>query len=507
MEKTRRPCAWPGMVAAALGAMWLALFPLWQDGSFSRITRAKWQGMLILCAVTAAAVIVTLVILALRGELGRNVRFHPAQALMLAYFAWVALSAFQGAYAQALNSSNQRAALMGAIRHEGLLTQLCYGAIFLMMSLFRPKMKWLLRAVAASLMIFFTVTLMQYAGFNPLGLFPAGRSVRTNYEFQGTIGNIDMISGYLCLAVPLLLSGFVLRRHADPILLLAGLCGVMDQLLIGVQSGLIALALEMGLLAVFLLTRPRRRWRVIFIYGGVLVLTGLRLLLGLPWLEGTAEIAFPWQPSGMKLGLAAAGLVLMALSLLVRRHPGRPVSARMTALLAAVFILACLGIIAVAPLQEGSGLWELQQIMRGNPQDSYGSYRLGVWRHTLSMARENLLFGTGPDTFLYTLRDHLRQAGETLPETFDNPHNEYLAILSNNGLPALLFYLGAMGSLLVSCLRRRAPEAMMLLCAVGCFLLQGMFSFSICLVSPMFWAVCGMASAWCGKSPRPAEAA
>ena len=51
MEKTRRPCVWPGMVAAALGAMWLALFPLWQDGSFSRITRAKWQGTLILCAV------------------------------------------------------------------------------------------------------------------------------------------------------------------------------------------------------------------------------------------------------------------------------------------------------------------------------------------------------------------------------------------------------------------------------------------------------------------------
>ena len=59
--------------------------------------------------------------------------------------------------------------------------------------------------------------------------------------------------------------------------------------------------------------------------------------------------------------------------------------------------------------------------------------------------------------------------------------------------------------LLVSCLRRRAPEAMMLLCAVGCFLLQGMFSFSICLVSPMFWAVCGMASAWCAQTPRPEE--
>ncbi|MGN0971033.1 MAG: O-antigen ligase family protein [Aristaeellaceae bacterium] len=505
MEQSRRPCVWPGMVAAALGALWLALFPLWQDGSFSRITRAKWQGMLILCAATAVVAIAALVILALRRELGRSIRFHPIQVLVLAYFAFVALSAFRGAYAQVLNSSGQRAALMGAIRHEGLMTQLCYGAIFLMMSLFRPKMKWLLRAVAVSLMIFFTVTLLQYAGFNPLGLFPAGRSVRTNYEFQGTIGNIDMISGYLCLMVPLLLSAFVLQRQADGWLLLGGLCGVMDQLLIGVQSGLIALALEMGLLAVFLLTRPRRRWRIVLIYGGVLLLAGVRLLLGLPWLEGTEAIAFPWQPSRMKLGLLAAGALLMALSPLLRRHPGRLVSGRVTAVLAIAFILACLGLIAVAPLQEGSGLWELQQVMRGNPQDSYGSYRLGVWRHTLSMARENLLFGTGPDTFLYALRDHLARVGETLPETFDNPHNEYLAILSNNGLPALLCYLAAMGTLLVSCLRRRAPEALALLCALCCFLLQGMFSFSICLVSPMFWAVCGMACAWCGKAPRPAD--
>ncbi|MGN0745314.1 MAG: O-antigen ligase family protein [Aristaeellaceae bacterium] len=505
MEKSRRPCAWPGAVAAALGAMWLALFPLWQDGSFSHITRAKWQGMLILCAVTAVAVVAMLVILALRRELGQSILFHPVQALVLIYFAWVTLSAFLGAYAQTLNSNGQRATLMGAIRYEGLLTQLCYLAIFLLMSLFRPRMKWLLRAAATALMVLFAVTLLQYAGYNPLGLFPLGRSVRTNYEFQGTIGNIDMISGYMCLTVPLLLSAFVLLRRADAWLLLAGLCGVMDLLLIGVQSGLIALALAMGLLAVFLLTRPRRRWRIVLIYGGVLVLAGVRLMLGLPWLEGTENIVFPWQPSPIKTGLIAAGVLLMALSPLLRCHPGRRVSARMTAVLAIAFILLCLTGVAMAPLQEGGGLWEIQQVLRGNIQDSYGAYRVGVWRHTLTMAREHLIFGTGPDTFLYALKDRLAQVGETLPETFDNPHNEYLAILSNNGLPALLCYLAAMGTLLVSCLRRRAPEALILLCALCCYLLQGVFSFSICLVAPMFWAECGMACAWCGRTPRPAD--
>ena len=38
-----------------------------------------------------------------------------------------------------------------------------------------------------------------------------------------------------------------------------------------------------------------------------------------------------------------------------------------------------------------------------------------------------------------------------------------------------------------------------LLLAVLCYLVQGMFTFSICLVSPMFWAVMGMAAALYGK--------
>ncbi|MGN0777935.1 MAG: O-antigen ligase family protein [Aristaeellaceae bacterium] len=500
METTSSSRDWPGVVATVLGTVWLALFPLWQDGSFSRITRAKWQGMLLLFAVTAAVVAVMVVVLAVRGHLTRTIRFHPVQGLVLAYFAWVTVSAFFGSYAGTVNSQGQRAVFMGAIRYEGLVTQLIYGGIFLLMSLVRPQMTWLLRAVAVAMMLFFAVTLMQYAGANPLGLFPAGRSVRTNYEFQGTMGNIDMVSGYLNLTVPMLLGGFVLLRRADPLLLAAGLCGVMDLLLIGVQSGLIALALAMGLLAVLFLLRPRCRWRVLLIAGGMLVLLGVRMMLGLPWLEGTADIVFPFQPSGLTWGMVAAGAVCMGLSPVVCRHPGKAVSVGLTAVLAVVCIAAGLAVIAAAPLTAG-GLWELQQLLLGNAQDSFGSYRLGVWRHTLAIARENLLFGTGPDTFLYALRDRLTQLGQTLPETFDNPHNLYLAILSGNGLPALLCFLLAIGTLLTACLRRRTPETVLLLCGLVCYLMQGMFTFSICLISPMFWAVCGMACAWCGRAP------
>ncbi len=491
---------WPGWVAGALGALWLGLFPLWQDGSFSHITRAKWVGALILCGVTAAAALVSLAVLLIRRQ-GRGwLRHHPARGLALAYLAWVALSACLGSYAGSLNSRAEMTVWMGAIRYEGLLTQLCYITIFLGMSVMRPRLAWVLRAAAAGIILLFAVTMLQYAGLNPLGLYPGSRSIRTNYEFQGTIGNIDMVNGYLCLAVPLTLGGFLLGRRADPLLLAGGLLGLMDILLMEVQAGVAAMLVMLGLLALLMLLRPETRSRGMTVLGGMAVCVAVRRLLALPWLDGTENIVFPYyftKPRGL---LLACGPLCWLAAGWLRRHPGGALSVRRTAALALAVLLVCVAAVYALPMPEG-GLAELQQVLRGHAQDSYGSYRLGIWRNTLLMARENLLFGTGPDTFLYAMGDCLKEAGITYPETFDNPHNEFLGILSNSGLPALAMYLTMLGSIAAACVRCRRPEALVLLGAILCYMTQGMFSFSICLVTPMFWAVCGMACAVSAKEP------
>lgn len=499
--ETGRSLRWPGWVAGVLGVLWMGLFPLWQDGSFSHITRAKWLGALILCGVTAAAVLVSLTVLLLRRQGRGQLERHPAQWLALAYLGWVALSALWGSYAGCLNSRAEQTVWMGAIRYEGLLTQLCYIVIFLCMSLMRPRLTWVTRAAAAGILLMMTVTLLQYAGQNPLGLYPGGRSIRTNYEFQGTIGNIDMVNGYLCLAVPLTLGGFVLGRRADPLLLAGGCLGLMDIFLMEVQAGVVAVLVMIGLLVLLMLLRPETRSRGMVVLGCAAVCVALRKLLALPWLDGTENIVFPYYATKPKALLLACGLLCWLAAAWLRRHPGKALSPRRTAALVLAVILVCGAAVYALPMPEG-GLGELQQLLRGNAQDSYGSYRLGIWRNTLLMARKNLLFGTGPDTFLYAMGDHLREAGVTYPETFDNPHNEYLAILSNNGLPALLMYLALLGSIAVQCLRhRRRTEALTLLGALTCYAAQGMFSFSICLVTPMFWAVCGMACAFSAKEP------
>ena len=109
-----------------------------------------------------------------------------------------------------------------------------------------------------------------------------------------------------------------------------------------------------------------------------------------------------------------------------------------------------------------------------------------------------LLTGTGADTFAmrfsaYQNRYELAHPDSALvAEDYDSPHCEYLALLVNNGIPALLCFL--------------------VLVAAGCFGIpvwrdgvlgygmQAFLSFSVCILAPMFWVVLGLSLA---RPPDP----
>ena len=491
LEKNKRS-PWPAWLTAVLGMLWLGLFPLWHDGSYTRITRAKWLAMLFLTGVTAAAVASAVIILLFRRR-RKLIRLHPAQALGLAYLGWVALSAVFGSMADRLNNQSQLAVIWGAVRYEGLLAQSCYVSLFLLMSLLPVRIRAVMRAAAAAVILYAGIVALQYADTNPFSLFPPGLNTLTTPEFQGTIGNIDMVSGWLCLVMPALLGAYALGCGGW--LCLAGGCtGMLMQLMMEVQSGLIVTVATLAVLGLMFLLRPQSRSRILLIMGAAILLVGFRLLLGLPWYDGVSQLTFPHAPVWWKLLALGLGPGFMLLSLFVRKHPGRAIPGQWVAVAAGIGLAAVLAAIWFLPLPEGNGLWELQEILHGRAQDSFGSERLGVWRMTLDMSRSDLLFGTGPDTFYYALHTYMEQTGQRLVQTFDNPHNMLLAILSGSGLPALGLFLAMLAVTTRSALRASARETWMpaLLLGSGGYLLQGLFTFSICLVSPMFWVMLGM---------------
>ncbi len=117
----------PSTIAAVL---WLAVFPFFQKGSYAHITKDKWEAMLLL---TCASVLLTVAALLFCKEEalfqpprdGKHtlLRYLP-QLLCLLYFLWVALSAAFGSAHDQINSNGQSVVLMGAVRYEGLITQI-----------------------------------------------------------------------------------------------------------------------------------------------------------------------------------------------------------------------------------------------------------------------------------------------------------------------------------------------------------------------------------------------
>ena len=489
---TEKQGRWPEWVTTVLGMLWLALFPLWQDGSYSRITRSKWLGMLLLTGVTVVACGHMLATLASRGEWRRHIRLTWLHAAAAAYFALVALSAVYGSWADYNNDDGRLAVIWGAKRYEGLITQGCYGLIFLCMSLTRVRLRPLLDAAAYALLAYGAMVWLQYHDVNVLELFPVGTSIHTNYEFQGPIGNIDMVVGYLSIVMAALLGGFAWLERPRWLWLAAGLAGVLLTLMTEVQCGVIMLAALLFALLLLALRHPDGRWRTLLILSGTLAMVSIWLTTGMPWLHEVEELCFVFD--WWRLLPLLAGVLLMVAALPLRRRPGPALGWRWIMAIAVGLVVAALLAVYLLPFPAGSSLWEMQEILHGRAEDAYGSERIGIWRLTLEMNRGNRLWGTGPDTFLYAMDDYLWRTGQSLVQHFDNPHNLVLGVMSNSGLPAMALFLVLTAGALLCGLRRSERDRAVLpwTLAVLCYLVQGMFTFSICLVTPMFFAALGM---------------
>ena len=439
-----------GMTVAA--CLWLGLFPLLQGGTYASITRDKWTIMLALTVFTLICLLADAVCRKRSGEelfpvpRGGGRAFPVPLVTAGLLLLWTVLSC--------LFSENGPSVwwLGESARREGLLTQLCYLLLFFCFYLSRVRLKPVLLSAAAGVTVFFVIVMLQRAGLNPLGLYPAGRGYIHGHEFQGTIGNIDMGVGYLLLLSGLFLYGLlqpVLDRSAgrEPFPALSSPAGRKKAAFLAVCF--LALALS-----VFLIITMDVQFGVISL-SVLLFLTVLRLL---------------------------------------------PKKARLAAfvLLLAVFLLA----VWFWPDQgPHGGVWELHEILHGRTQLSFGSNRLAVWKYSLGLASERLLLGGGSGTFAARFNAYIAdhglviprsQDGISLPDYFDNPHNEYIAQLTDHGLPAMLLFITL---ILLSLFRRREGLLPLLApcsAAVLCYAVQAFFSFSVAIVDPMFWVLLGL---------------
>lgn len=351
----------------------------------------------------------------------RLLRVTPLRLCAAAYLLFSMISALLSPYGAQT--------LLGGPRRDGLLTLALYALCGLALSGTLRADSLLPVCTAVFALLCDALALAQLAGFNPLGLYPAGLGywdgdIAYPGFYAGTAGNIDFTAFLLALSVAVL-SAAALRERRDG--------------------------------------RPVRR----LLYVPAVFLTLWTLLrLG---------VASAWA------GLAFAAMWSPALLVPSRRRAMLLLSCALTA--AALVLLS---------LYSGNNrtLTQAALALRGAWDGSYGSGRAAIWRDCLPLVREYPVFGGGPDTlhlrgvepFTWTLD------GVPVPADITAAHNEYLNILVNQGALALLAYLGLLGGALLRCFRR-AGEPRMAVCgaALLCYAAMAFFSISTCITAPYVW--------------------
>ena len=451
--------------------------------------------------------------------------------------------------------------IFGSARHEGTLTIAIYGLTFIFVSrYYRPH---LLHAAifGGSVIVFDVVSLLQAAGMNPFGLYPDGlswadRNVKYNGEFIGTIGNADLVSAFLCVAIPLtaVMGVFLILSakketacHKE-----VGSDGENGSTETEIECMGLGASIEgSGTLPVSIADKifiKKNVGKKLMIVTGIICLTAsvlsLALIAVIKVTAGLLAMAF--------VGLIAAPMAAYIFSDVKKRK-------MIAAYLAALVLAGCAaGAFICADNSLPGTAGELHEMMHGNIDDRFGTGRVYIYRNVLERVPSHLLLGTGPDTIghmdIAPFQRYDAKRGVMVTARIDVAHNEFLNVLACQGVLALgaylAFALGVMAAALlgmINCaaalrgargssrgaqkdnnsaaaLRGRVGQAAALWGDVNCaaafarpgggagysdaaaaaaastalalsvtaYLIQSMFSFSSCTTAPYFWITCAI---------------
>lgn len=419
--------------------------------------------------------------------------------LCLGLLGWLLISAIFSPYPQV--------AWTGSRRHEGFWTFALYLALFLVFALWNGEREWSRWAMGIASVFVFALAAVQFAGKNPLGLYPSDftfhdRGLLYSGEYFSTIGNSDLLSGFLTMGFLYLAGTYAMAESRFRFLCLpaAGLLW-MTLLLSEVSAGPVAILLTLALVLPLYLLIGENVGRV-FDIGAVLLLgAAVKSIIGYSYEDRVLSFA-------LRMGPLQAGLLMGAIAAYAGRLLPFPQGPKRKAavILAAVYVIVFLVLFLFLFFYSGSNetLRGLHLLVRGNPPDTLGSSRIRIWKEALKLGMEKPLLGTGPDT--YRFRSEIvfttPGVGDTVrTTTVDAAHNEYLHLWVCCGLPAALLFLGLIGSVVVPVLAKpNAPRLRLLLPVLG-YSIHAFFGISQSVVSPLFYVFLGML-AWTNYHSR-----
>lgn len=471
----------------------IVLFPLVVDKTgFFHIFEIKW---IVYVGVTSVFIVVCFLIYMFflifkKINYFKEINFGIVQISALVFLLINIISYILSPYRDSHNL------IIGAGRGEGLLVSSLYIISFLIVSMVSKFKRRYLLYFNISFLFVSIVGVLQFLGFNPFNMYHDGIGIH-NVSFLSTIGNIGIVSALYCILLAISFSCYVFldeQKTYEKVIELASIfMGFMMIVIMQVASGKLAPFIVLVILAPFILINNKRFSRAVLVFGLILLSYGFNLFINPQYHYDIAKYSLDFNFNIFVLLIFIVGGVICYLSYLLK-DCYYDLSSNKKLIRYFYYFIGICGVLCIIVLYFYSPpidmLQEIHELLHGNIDDNFGTYRIFLWRRTFKIIPDYFWFGTGPDAFVIPFMARFTEDIKLLNEEFainDTAANIYLTIFVNLGVFGFISYLFFIGVQIYNGIKKMNNYSYILLIAIVCYSIQAFFNLSVVIVSPIFW--------------------
>ncbi len=485
-------------VSNAYGFFLIVLFPLlFGPKGYADITEAKWNIFRIsayIYLIACGMMILYSAFIARRERIFRErgsqlpFRITISQILVALFMVWNIVSALHSEY-------GFKRCMLGFGRFEGWLSALLYGAVFICLSFWGEWHGYYVKSLSVAVLVFSLVGFLQF--FKGGIIYPQGFTF-WNARFMSTLGNADMVAGYVAFVLPILFLTYVLfdfKRWNVVFLVTVGFFSFIFDMA-NVDSGRMGLLVSLVATLVFIVDSGDHLQKFLRVMGSFTAGLFFSKWLGIhPELvsekiyRGLFGISFSMKTAVLFLAACVLFGAAYFLKSIDFKYKKSEKEARRIGLVVLVICLL-LGLVFVF-FYRGSNtlLREASDVLHFKLGDNAGSGRGYIWKTSAKLALKRFWLGYGPGCF-----GDVYSSYDVLPTYTDFAHNDFLQIAMCTGYASMIVYMLFAASLLLRALKYQNENRALLVlgAAVLSYFVHSFFSFSIAIIQPLLWAGAGI---------------